>query len=93
MAYLSLLHWCMKLPWTKMPFISDDNLDISEQTSLHIFGVFFCIAKSDYFLNQIHLLKCYLLYLTMTSICIKGALGASVALIFAICHIIVFLIN
>ena len=64
-----------------MPFVSITPDSVEEQTSLHCFGVLSLRSKKQFILGQISLLKWSLVYLTMTSLCLKSTLGASVILL------------
>ena len=77
-----------------MPFILSENLDLSEQQSLHVFTVLALRAKRDFVIRQLTLIKWSLLYLIMATLCLKISLGSSVILlVLAITLLIACLFN
>ena len=57
--------------------MSSENLDLSEQQSLHVFTVLALRAKRDFVIRQVSLIKWSLLYLIMAFLCLKILLGSS----------------
>ena len=48
---------------------------------MHCFAVLALRAKCDYSRQQVHLLKCSVVYLGVASLCLKTSLGSAVALL------------
>ena len=73
-----LIHCEMLL---KMPLLSSADLELTETEIVHCFGVLALRAKCDYSRQQVHLLKCSVVYLGMASLCLNISLGSAVALL------------
>ena len=64
-----------------MPLLSSADLELTEAEVVHCFAVLALRAKCDYSRQQVHLLKCSVVYLGVASLCLKTSLGSAVALL------------